>query len=134
MISRHWTALVCALTVGGLVYAHPMTPAAQRQRSSVSLDASALEQPLWLSVSAPGAQLDGRVTLDGRHLATLRQSNLRTNISPHLSRGQHRLSVSGSVRPPSATVSLELIGVGLQVSQQSAGNSQLDREIILNVR
>lgn len=134
MISLQWTTLVCALTLGGLVYAHPMTPAAQRQRSSVSLDATALRQPLWLAVSAPGAQLSGRVTLNGRHLATLSNSNLRMNLAPHLSVGRHSLVVRGDLRPPNASVSLEISGTGLQVSQQTSGSSQLDREIILNVR
>ena len=134
MISRHWTALVCALTAGGLIYANPITPAAQRQRSSVSLKTTALKQPLWLAVSAPGARLSGRVTLNGRHLATLRDSNLRMNLAPHLSAGRHSLVVRGSVQPPDASVSLDLSGAGLQVSQQTSGSSQVDREIILNVR
>lgn len=133
---RQWTALVCALTASGLAYTNPIpiTAASQRQQSSVTMSAGALQQPLWLSVRAPGARLDGRVTLNGRHLATLGGSNLRMDLAPRLSPGRHRLLVRGTVRPPNGSVTLELRGAGLQVSQQASGSSQFDREIVLRVR
>lgn len=134
MHARHWTALVCALTVGSFASAYPSPLVAQHQRASVSLSAAALERPLWLSVSAPRAQLDGRVTLNGRYLAALGGSNLEMNLSPYLSPGRHRLVVQGSVRPAGGSVTLELHGVGLQMSQQSSGSDRLAREIVLQIR
>ena len=134
MNARQWTALACTLAASGLAYVHPIAATAQHQQSAVSLSAEALHQPLWLSASAPRAQLDGSVILNGRYLAALTGSSLRLNLSPYLSPGRHRLVVQGTVRPFGSNVTLELQGTGLQVSQQSSGSDRFAREIVLEIR
>ncbi|MEO0946764.1 MAG: hypothetical protein AAFY11_01180 [Cyanobacteria bacterium J06641_5] len=130
MNACQWTALACILTVSG--YPIPLT--AQHQQSSASLSAEALNRPLWLSVRAPQARLDGSITLNGRYLATLDDGDLQMNLSPYLSPGNHRLVVRGTVHPLNSDVTLELEGVGLQMSQQSSGSDRFAREIILKIR
>jgi len=130
MNARQWTTLACTLVVSG--YPIPLT--AQHQQSFASLSAEALDRPLWLSVRAPRAQIDGSVTLNGRYLATLDDGYWRLDLSPYLSPGDHRLVVRGTVRPASSDVTLELQGVGLQMSQQSSGSDRFAREIILKIR
>ncbi|ERN41045.1 hypothetical protein KR51_00023020 [Rubidibacter lacunae KORDI 51-2] len=111
--------------------------AASRQSLTIVVSPDTLREPLLLKVRAQDSTttLSGQVELDGRSLFEVFGSNgILLDLSPHLQRGRNALSLKGRYTPASAGVRVELIGRGIQASQQVSGNGIFDSEVVIEVR
>ncbi len=105
------------------------------QKSSLQLSAANLSQPHILSINTSNAQMTGEVTVNGKVVKQINNDkNVKVNLSPYLSVGEHKVEVSARYNPPSSSVSVELSGPGTNVAQQNSGNGALNYTMDVNVR
>ncbi|MEM8779636.1 MAG: hypothetical protein AAGF26_12340 [Cyanobacteria bacterium P01_G01_bin.49] len=105
------------------------------QSTSIDLESSELNQPLWLSINAlNGANLQGQIKLNGRMIQRINGSETQVNLSNYLSRGEHQLMVTGSYYPSHSSVIIELNSNTTQVSQQTSGTGSLNQQLTIGVR
>jgi hypothetical protein len=105
------------------------------QKSSLQLSAANLSQPHILSINTSNAQMTGEITVNGKVVKQINNDkNVKLNLSPYLSVGEHKVEVSARYNPPSSSVSVELSGPGTNVAQQNSGNGALNYTMDVNVR
>ncbi|MDJ0658702.1 MAG: hypothetical protein QNJ42_04350 [Crocosphaera sp.] len=105
------------------------------QSSSINLNASELNQPLWLEIKAlNGANLQGHVKLNGQVIKTLQGHHNQVNLSNYLGRGNHEITVKGNYYPSRGSVMIELKGNETQITQQTSGNGLLNQQLNMEVR
>ena len=105
------------------------------QKSSLQLSAANLSQPHILSINTSDAQMTGEITVNGKVVKQINNDkNVKLNLSPYLSVGEHKVEVSARYNPPSSSVSVELSGPGTNVAQQNSGNGALNYTMDVSVR
>ncbi|EAZ88585.1 hypothetical protein [Crocosphaera chwakensis] len=105
------------------------------QSSSINLNATELNQPLWLQIQGINqTNIQGQVTVNGQVIKTLEGSNNQVNLSNHLSQGSHQIIVMGNYYPSQGSVVIELKGHQTQVTQQTSGNGLLNQQLNMEVR
>lgn len=112
------------------------------QRTAVTLNAAALKQPCWLTVSiAPQAsqgiakgQLSGHIKIGTKVIQALKGTRTVVNLAPYLSKGTRTIDISGSYQPIRGAVRIEFSGAGTHVSQQSSGSGTLQHSLVVTVR
>lgn len=106
----------------------------QRQ-DSVSFSSTAKQQPYILSVAAnTPTQVTGQIFLNGVVVQELQKNNTSINLSPLLSKGKQKIEISGSYKPASSSVFVNLSGPGTEVTQQTGGSGRLAQTLIIDVR
>lgn len=104
------------------------------QRSSVSLNRTALRAPCWLTVSIANGQLGGQIKIGNKVIQSLRGSRTAVNLTPYLSVGTKAINISGTYQPARGSVRIEFAGAGTRVSQQSSGSGIFNQSLIVTVR
>lgn len=120
-------------------YTHEINAIAQSassiQSSSINLNFSELNQPLWLEITGlNGSQFQGEVKLNGQVIKTLQGSSNKVDLSNYLRRGNHEVTVQGNYYPSQGSVRINLNGNNIQVMQETSGNGLLDQQLNLEVR
>jgi hypothetical protein len=106
----------------------------QRQ-DTVNFNSTPAEQPYLLSVSAnTTTQLTGQIFVNGVVVRQIKQNKTLINLSPYFSKGRQKIEISGSYKPASSSVLVELSGPGTQVTQQTGGNGRLTQSLMIDVR
>ncbi|WP_107670586.1 hypothetical protein [Cyanothece sp. BG0011] len=105
------------------------------QRSSISLDATELNQPLLLRIQGLNqTNIQGQIIVNGQVIKTLEGSNNQVNLSNYLSRGNYEITVKGNYYPSQGSVVIDLQGNQTQVRQQTSGNGLLNQQLNMEVR
>ncbi|ACB50925.1 hypothetical protein cce_1575 [Crocosphaera subtropica ATCC 51142] len=106
-----------------------------RQSSSINLNGSELNQPLWLQIQGVnGTNIQGQITVNGQVIKTLQGNNEQVDLSNYLSRGNYEITVQGNYYPSQGSVVVELKGNQTQVTQQTSGNGLLNQQLNMEVR
>ncbi|MBD2773138.1 hypothetical protein [Iningainema tapete] len=103
------------------------------QHSAVTLSADDLRQPHILRINTSGSQLSGEITVNGRVVKRFTNNQEEINLSPLLSKGEHKVQISARYAPVSSSVSLELSSPDTNVSQQTSGNGIINYTLDLSV-
>ncbi len=104
------------------------------QRTSVTLNATALRQPCWLTVAIADGQLNGQIKIGNQIIQSLKGSRTRVNLAPYLSSGTKTIDISGKYQPMRGSLQIEFSGAGTQVSQQVSGSGSFNHSLIVTVR
>ena len=104
------------------------------QRSSLSMSSENLKQPQILKINAPSARLQGEISVNGKVVQRLKDSNNELNLSPYLSVGQQKVEISAQYSPSTAAVSVEIEGSGNNISQKTSGTGNVNYSLDLNIQ
>ncbi|MER3434800.1 MAG: hypothetical protein C4288_15600 [Leptolyngbya sp. ERB_1_1] len=104
------------------------------QRTSVSLNSTALQQPCWLTVSTSNGQLSGQIKIGKRVIQLLKGSRTVVNLTPYLSTGTKTIEISGKYPSVRGSLQIQFSGGGTQVTQQSTGSGSFNHSVIVTVR
>ena len=107
----------------------------QIQETEISLNASDLKQPhiLRITTLTSATKLTGQIKLDGKVIKTLRNNKTQINLSPHLTKGRHKIKISGRYTPANSSVKVEFTGPSTQVNQQTSGSGDMGQTLIIDV-
>lgn len=112
------------------------TETQQMQQTTISVNAADLQEPhiLRITTTPSSAQLTGvKIKVDGKTISTAKNYPIEINLSPMLTRGQHKIEITGSYNPANSGVQIEFSGPGTQVSQQTSGNGAIAHTIVVDV-
>jgi hypothetical protein len=106
------------------------------QQSSITLDREDLQDAYTLSIrpSRDATQLIGTIKLNGKTLKALKAGKTQINLSPYLSKGRHKLEITGRYRPLDASVEISLEGPGNETTQEVGGSGIVNQIILINVQ
>lgn len=72
--------------------------------------------------------------MNGVVVQEMQKNNTSINLSPLLSKGKQKIEISGSYKPASSSVFVNLSGSGTEVTQQTGGSGRLAQTLIIDVR
>lgn len=106
------------------------------QQTSISLDRQDLQDAYTLSIrpSREATQLTGTIKLNGKTLKPLKTGKTQINLSPYLSKGRHKLEITGRYRPLRATVEISLEGPSTETTQEVGGTGIVNQIIVIDVQ
>lgn len=105
----------------------------QQQYSRVSLSAAKLKQPHILSIHTTGAQLTGKITVNGVVVKTLKNSKDSINLSPYLAKGKRTIEISARSVPAFNAIQVKFSGPGTQITQQVKGGGTLQQMFVMDI-
>ena len=116
------------------VYSSSRITQTNTQRSAVSLNATALKSPCWLTISIANGYVNGHIKVGNTVIKALNGTRTSVNLTPYLSLGTKTIDISGRYQPARGSVRVEFAGAGTRVSQQSSGSGSLNHRLIVTVR
>lgn len=112
---------------------HSSSESSGYQHSAVNLSAVNLREPHVLRINTSATQLKGEITVNGKVVKRFTNSREEINLSPLLSKGEHKVQISARYAPASSSVSLELNSPDTNVTQQTSGNGIINYTLDLSV-
>lgn len=140
--NRLGVAAISTLSLVILLYTAPpssadfLTAQVQQQAQVIThqIDAASLNRPYWLSIKTTNSTLmKGQITLNGKVIYSLTQSNTRLDLASYLKVGKNTIIISGNYYPVNASVMIELNNQDTHIKQKTSGNSLLNQILILEV-
>jgi hypothetical protein len=104
--------------------------------ASVSISKADLRYPHLLRISTDRGIERAEVKINGKLVKSIvNESQLEVDLAPLMPNvGRYEVEISGTVPLPTDTVSVKFIGKNSKIDQQSSGNYNLDRKIVIDVR
>lgn len=112
---------------------HSSSESSGYQHSAVNLSAVNLREPHILRINTSANQLTGEITVNGKVVKRFTNNQEEINLSPLLSKGEHKVQISARYAPASSSVSLELNSPDTNVTQQTSGNGTINYTLDLSV-
>lgn len=107
----------------------------QMQVTTYQINAVTLKRPCWLSVRTSNfTSIQGRITLNGRVINSLKNTNTRLDLARYLKVGKNTITISGNYYPADDSVTVEFDSRDIRLQQQTGGNGRLNQILILEVK